>query len=98
MRPKLRPFTVDFHGEDWREPVPGDVIRHVGARALVLGYLRVVDVRRVRVKVSRGEAARFRLGVLRLPGKPPEGATFTVTSYPPKPRAPPDRWSPLLGP
>lgn len=104
MKPVGRRMTVDFYNPTDTVPAVGMVVverRHDGA---LKGYSRVLSVRPVKVKVSRGERARYALRVERIP-TPPEiaavdsvsygGATwFTVTDYPPKPKR--DRWSPLL--
>jgi hypothetical protein len=94
MRRKLRRYTVDFYDKSDPEPTPGNVVRHVSSKNIVLGYWRVVTARRVKVRVSRGENSRWLLGIDRLDGKPPEGVTFTVWDNPRKPRV--DRFSPLL--
>lgn len=95
MRPKPRRFTVDWYSEV-DAPKVGDVVRDVGLRGTVRGYLRVLSVRQVVVRVSRGESARYALQTERLPGKPPEGASWTMYANPPKPKR--DRFSPLLDP
>ncbi len=96
MRKKPRRHIVDFFDPAEAAPVVGNVIRYLSHKGIVLGYLRVLSVRQVKVRVSRGEVARYALQVERLEGKPPEGANWTMTQNPPKPKV--DRWSPLLPP
>lgn len=95
MRRKLRSHVVDFYRAEDQPPRVGDLIREVSHTALVRGYLRVHAVRQVKVRVSRGEVARYRLQVERLACRPAgEPVTFTVDDYAPKPKV--DRFSPLL--
>lgn len=98
MNKKPRRMIVDMHDE--RVPAVGDIVRHHNTRGSVLGFLRVVGVRQVKVKVSRGEVARFALALERLdgfPSPPPRGQILrflNVHDNPPRPK--PDRFSPLL--
>lgn len=103
MRKKPRTYIVDMHSPSPNRPEPGQVFRHVSSKGVVLGYQRVVGVRQVRVRVSRGETARYALQVERLDGMPAGGATFTVHDHPRRPRTRPDpfcadRFLPLLPP
>ena len=101
MRRKGRPYTVDFYNDDYTVPEPGNIIRDVSHKGLVKGYLRVLCVREVKVRVSRGENARYALRIERLGERPPTiGVSFTVTAYAPKPKKPSDRdrFDPLLPP
>jgi hypothetical protein len=98
MRQKPRRMIVDFFDPADPAPEVGNVVRHVGSNARVLGYLRVVSVRRVKVRVSRGEHARWALGMERLAERPREGVSWTMTDRPRKPKPKVDRWSPLLPP
>lgn len=93
MNKKPRRFTVDMY--DDRVPVIGDVVRHFNFRGDILGFYRLLDVRRVKVRVSRGETARFTLFMERLPGFPKQALRIlSVYDHPPRPK--PDRFSPLL--
>lgn len=92
MKRKSPGFVLDMYDES--VPRVGDVYRDVGARSQVLGYCRILEVRRVNVRTSRGEVSRWRLKVERLEGNPPEGCRFTVTRHTPRRRR--DRFSPLL--
>jgi hypothetical protein len=100
MRRKGRPYTVDFYSEDHQVPEVGHLIRDVSHKGLVRGYLRVLSVRLVKVRVSRGEVARYALRIERLSKQPQgESVSFTVTAYPPTPKSKPladDPFSPLL--
>lgn len=102
MRKKPRVIVVDFHEADHRVPREGDLVRVVSYRKVVKHYLRVLSVRQVKVRVSRGEAARYRCAVERLlGGRPPdEGVDWTTYEYPPKPKVsetgPGGRFNPLI--
>lgn len=80
MHKKLTHFTVDFYRED--EPVPevGTVLRYVSAVKKVASYFRIRSVRPVQVRVSRGEVARYALGLERLERRP-EGEPVKLTTY-----------------
>lgn len=102
MKPKGTPYTVDFYTEGFPVPQPGDVVLDVSHTQAVRGYFRVLASRQVKVRVSRGEVARFALRIQRLTALP-DGAqvAFTVYGYAPKPRGKKpisDRFSPLLPP
>ena len=102
MKRAAKYYTVDFYTEDHPHPQLGDVIRDVSHTSQVRGYLRVLSVRQVQVRVSRGEVARYKLSVQRLEKMPPQGVSFTVHGYAPKKKAPlthqGDAFSPLLPP
>ena len=101
MRRKGRPYTVDLYKDDYTVPEPGNIIRDVSYKGLVKGYLRVLSVREVKVRVSRGEHSRYALRIERLAERSStEDVSFTVTAYAPKPKEPSDRdrFDPLLPP
>lgn len=91
-------MTIDYFDPADVPPAPGMVFRDVSASGRVRGYCRIQAARKVKVRVSRGEVARYAVWFERLAGdRPPhEGADFTVTANPRKPKR--DRWSPLLPP
>ena len=93
MKPVGRKMTVDWYGDN-ETPEVGNVIRNCSADGTVKGYARVLSVRQAKVRVSRGENARYSLRLEPIDSIPPEGVTFTVTAHPPKPKI--DRFSPLL--
>lgn len=102
MKPRGRAYTVDFFRESDAAPEAGNIVREVSDKQMVKGYLRVLSVRQVRVRVSRGEVARYALRIERLNERPQDQpVAFTVYSYA-KPKAPkghkPDRFDPLLPP
>lgn len=102
MKPKGTTYTVDFYTEGFPVPKPGDLVRDVSHTEEVRGYFRVLSSRQVKVRVSRGELARFAMRVQRLEALP-DGAevAFTVYGYAPKARGKKpedDRFLPLLPP
>lgn len=97
MKRKPLHYVLDWHGEGDPGFAPGQIMRRLNTQKQVGGYYRVVSVRQVRVRVSRGETSRWSLGVERLAERPAdEAVTFTVQDHAPRPK--PDRWSPLLEP
>jgi hypothetical protein len=93
VRARTVKYTVDIYDER-RPPEVGQNLRHISYKGVVKGYLRLVGVRQVQVRVSRGEVARFRLELERLPGIPQDGVQLTVWDHTPKPKR--ERFSPLL--
>lgn len=79
-------YTIDVYAGGVH-PSVGHVIRRLSARGVVLGFLRVLAVRSVRVRVSRGEEARYRVTLEWLAGEPDAGADSTVVDHE-KPRRP----------
>lgn len=77
MKPKGTPYTVDFYTEGFPVPQPGDVVLDVSHTQAVRGYFRVLASRQVKVRVSRGEVARFVLRIQRLTALP-DGAQVAL--------------------
>lgn len=100
MKPRGRLYTVDFFRESDPTPEAGNIIREVSPKNIVKGYLRVISAREVRVRVSRGEVARYTMRIERLDQRPPgQAVAFTVYSYAkPAKGSKPDRFDPLLPP
>ena len=107
MRKKAPRYVIDIFGEDGRAPDVGTIFREIAPNAKkgFKGFVRILSVRPVKVKKSRGETARYALTIERL-AELPEGETvaMTVRSYS-KPKAPKgmdkqpgDRFDPLLPP
>lgn len=98
MRRKSCSYTVDFFSEHCPAPKAGDLVRRLSAEGKERGFLRVLSSRQVRVKVSRGEMARYTMTVERLAEQPEgEEVTFTVHGYRKRPKTPArDKFSPLL--
>lgn len=102
MKPKGTPYTVDFYSEGFPVPQPGDLVLDVSHTQAVRGYFRVLSSRPVKVRVSRGEVARFAMRIQRI-NELPEGSqvAFTVYGYAPKARGKKpkgDQFLPLLPP
>lgn len=96
MKRKAPIYTIDCF-DDFPTPEAGQAFRWVSHKGDVKGYYRVLTVRPVKVRVSRGERERVRCQIERLPGKPVDGARFTVYDHPPRIKDPSrDKWSPLL--
>ena len=102
MKRGARPYTVDFYEEGHPLPQVGQCLREVSHKQTISGYMRIQSVRLVKVRVSRGEVARYKLMIERLNDMPPGGVSFTVYTYPPRKKPKPtldaDRFSPLLPP
>ncbi|QYW02186.1 hypothetical protein CPT_Sonora_085 [Stenotrophomonas phage Sonora] len=96
MRPKPRKFTVDWYSEK-DGPLPGDFVRHRNPSGKLIGFYKILQVRQVQVRVSRGEVARYVLSMERIEPRQLDGRILDVWNHPhtPKPKVP-DRFSPLL--
>lgn len=86
-KPKGSRYVVDFYNPDDPEPMPGDIMQSFSHTGEHQRFWRILSVRKVKVRVSRGEAARYALRLHSLP-EIPEGSliSFTTHSHPPKPR------------
>jgi|SRR5579862_1099294 len=81
QRGKHVTYTIDVYAGGIH-PSVGNVIRRCLSSGKVLGYLRVLALRPVRVRVSRGEEVRYRVSLQWLSCEPEEGADMTVYDHP----------------
>lgn len=102
MRRKSCSYTVDFFSEHCPSPKAGDLVRRLSAEGQERGFFRVLSSRQVKVKVSRGETARYTMKIERLTEQPEgEEVTFTVHGYRKRKQTKTparDKFSPLLPP
>jgi hypothetical protein len=82
---RLKHWTVDVMPGSYH-PAEGQVVRELRHDGTLRGYSRIVSLRDVRVRVSRGEEARYRMGMQGLDALPEGGWQYVVQSYPPKHR------------
>lgn len=92
MKRGARKFTLDIF--DDTIPDVGQAFLHLSAKDKPLGYKRVIGLRQVKVRVSRGEKTRWVLYIESLPGEPAEGIAFSVWDNPRTKKR--DQFSPLL--
>lgn len=91
-------YTLDLFSSPDCPPNPGDILLRKSASGQTRGYYRLESVRKIQVKVSRGETARYALGMTPLPDEPAPGARLLVVVDHPrrKKSIANNRFSPLL--